>query len=116
MSYPTYLCSGMSTTGDSATIDIQGGHQENTPPVLHVTITGSVNYTVWGSHDSTGGWQSYFTGTANAQRDFIIGVRFWKITVNTISGTITASTGPVPDHQGRPIMPRIVTPGDIPVI
>lgn len=115
MSYPVYLCVEKTTTGDSEILDALAAHQAAVPFVLHVNITSSVNYTVKGSHDRAR-WQDYFTGAANAARDLVIGVRWWKITVNTISGTITAGVGAVPDRSGRNVLPTLYSVGSSPVV
>lgn len=108
MSLPIYLCTNKSTTGDSLIVDILAAYQERIPPVLHVNITGAVNYSVLGSHDMAL-WQTYYTGTGDVAKDLVVGVRFWKITVNSISGTIAASVGPVPDQGGHNVLPAVVT-------
>lgn len=110
MSYPTYLCIGKTTTGDTSTVDIQAAYQEHTPPVLHLHVSGTINYTVYGSHNLVN-WIPYYTGTNTQGRDFVISVRYWKVTVNSISGSLTADVGPVPDINGKNVMPSIVPAG-----
>lgn len=112
MSYPTYLCVAKTTTGDSSIIDIQAAYQENTPPVIHLHVSGTINYTVYGSHNLVN-WIPYYTGTTAQSRDLIISVRYWKITVNSIDGSLTSDVGPVPDINGNNVLPAVVTPGTL---
>lgn len=110
-----YLCKALSANGDSYVVDILGAYQERIPPVLHVDVTGTPSYTVYGSHIPTGEWHSYFSGSAGIEKDLVVGVRYWKITKTGGTGTVTAAVGPVPDRNGQNILPAIyvpyVTPG-----
>lgn len=110
-----YLCKALSANTDSSIIDILGAYQERIPPVLHIDITGSPSYTVYGSHIPNGEWHPYFTGSAVAEKDLIVGVRYWKVTKTSGTGTITASVGPVPDQNGQNVLPVVYVPNVYPV-
>lgn len=108
---PVFLCTGMSANGDSSVIDILAAYQEAIPPVLHIDVTGTPSYELRGSHDGER-WHAYLSSSTATEVDLIVGVRYWKITKTGGSGSITAAVGPVPDRNGRNILPRLVV-GDV---
>ncbi len=115
MSSVTYLCTAMSANGDSGVLDILGAYQERLPPVLHVTVTGTPSFTIYGSHVPNGDWHAYYSGSASVERDLVVGVRYWKVTKTSGTGTITATVGPVPDQNGQNILAVIYSPFVTPV-
>jgi hypothetical protein len=60
-----------------------------------------------GSHDGVNFAPSPTTITASAMKDLIVGVRFWRFTYSSGSGTCTASVGAVVDWQGRTVVPNL---------
>jgi hypothetical protein len=107
-----YLHQNSTTTGNGNIIDILGAYQESVPPVLTVVLTGSGAYTIQGSHDMTS-WITYFSGTSSDSRDLIVGIRYWRVVISSISGSLTAAVGPVPNINGDNITPAIYTPSTV---
>lgn len=107
---PVYSLRDQTTSGNGATIDIGSCTQALVPPVMHVVISGTVHYTIEGSHNPDDGWVVYTADlTASAAKDLIIGVRFWRVTASSVSGSITASVGAVPAHGGNLVVPNLYT-------
>ena len=107
MSTVTYLHANSTTTGNGSVLDIYGSYVENIPPVLIITLTGSGSYEIEGSHDLQN-WASYFTGSASDSRDLIVGIRYWRVKINSLSGSLTAGVGPVPNGEGDVVLPPLV--------
>jgi len=42
-------------------------------------------------------------------KDLIIGVRFWRFTYSSGTGTLTAAVGAVPNQAGKLVVPNLVT-------
>lgn len=113
MNYTT-LHSGTTAPGNGVAIDILGAYQERLPPVLHVFITGTAAYVIEGSHNYSD-WKTYLTSSEDEDRCLVVGVRWWRVRVTAVSGTVKAFVGAVPDTNGNNICPAPVTPGTTPV-
>lgn len=111
---PIYLHSNRTSPGEGETIDILAAYGERLPPVLDISVSGTAAYTVQGSHDRVV-WLTHFTGTDSQSLDLIVGKRYWRVPVTAVTGSVTASVGPIPDRNGKNILPRIVTPDIVPV-
>lgn len=104
---PVYSLNNATTSQTGAVIDIGSCTLAAVPPVLICTVVGSVTYVIEGSHDATNFSPSPTSLTASAMKDLIIGIRFWRVTYSSGTGTLTASVGAVPNQDGRLVVPNL---------
>ena len=107
---PVYSLRNQTTSANGSAIDIGACTSALVPPVMIVDITGTVNYVIEGTHNPDDGWFVFTANlTADCAKDLVLGVRFWRVTASSVTGSITASVGAVPARDGNLITPNLYT-------
>lgn len=112
---PVYSLRNATSSANGDWIDIGACTGALLPPVMIVNVSGTVNFVIEGTHNPDDG-AFVFTGvlTEDCAKDLVIGVRFWRVTAQSVSGSITASVGAVPTRNGNLVTPNLYTTSNNP--